>query len=316
MIVVPGKDKISVIIPVFDSQETIGGLIDELVPILGEYVFEIILVDDCSHDRSREICMEKCEQYRNYVKYFRLSKNFGEHSAVIAGLNQAVGEFALIMDDDFQNPPEEVPKIIEYMFKNKFDVLYTYYDEKKHSYLRNAGSRFNNWVFGLLLKKPKSLYLSSFKCINRFIINEIIKYRGPYPYIDGLILRVTSNIGQILVVHHERRAGKSKYTIRKLIALWINMFVNFSVAPLRISFLLGGMLAFSGLTMVLFFLIDIYLLHPQGPLPSGWLSLLVSIIIFSGAQLMFLGLIGEYIGRLFLSDNGTPQFVIREHYGR
>lgn len=308
--------KLSIVIPVYNSQDTIGVLIDKIIKILEGYNIEIILVNDCSLDKSHEICLGKYKAYPNIISYFRLSKNFGEHNAVIAGLNQTVGDYAIIMDDDFQNPPEELPKMYDHMLKNQFDVLYTYYGEKKHNWFRNIGSRFNNWVFGLLLKKPKGLYVSSFKCINRFLIDEIVKYRGPYPYLDGLILRITSNVGQILVRHDERKIGKSKYTFNKLVSLWVNMFINFSVIPLRISFCLGSLLSVSGLVIVLYFVLDAYVLHPNGPLPSGWLSLLVSVTIFSGAQLIFLGLIGEYVGRLFLTDNGTPQFVIRERYGK
>ena len=307
--------KLSVVIPVYNSQETISQLIDELIELLKSYNFEIILVNDCSMDKSHEICLHKHEAHPDLVRYFKLSRNFGEHNAVIAGLNQASGDYAIIIDDDFQNPPDEIPRMIEYMRKNKFDVLYTFSDEKKHNLFRNIGSWFNNRVAAFLLKIPKNIYLSSFKCINRFLIDEIIKYHGPYPYIDGLILRVTRNIGQLKVNHERRIIGKSNYTFRKLVSLWVNMFVNFSVVPLRLSFFLGSALTFIGFMLIVYFLFDILIFHPEGPWPAGWPSLLVCVITFSGAQLMFLGLIGEYIGKLFLTDNGTPQFVIHESHG-
>lgn len=308
--------KISIIIPVYNSEKTIGQLIEDLIKMLEDYDFEIILINDCGQDRTHEICLYKFKEYPENIRYFKLSRNFGEHNAVIAGLNQAIGDYAIIMDDDFQNPPEEVPRMIEYIVKNKYDVLYTYYKGKKHSLFRNVGSFFNDRLATFLLKKPKDLYLSSFKCINRFIINEIIKYRGPYPYIDGLILRVTRNIGQILVGHEERIIGKSNYNLTKLVALWLNMFINFSIVPLRVSIFVGFGLTVFGMLLILYFLFEFFILKPEGNWPPGWASLIVCVITFSGTQLMSLGLIGEYLGKLFLTDNGTPQFVIRERYER
>lgn len=306
--------KVSIVIPVYNSEETIGRLVEELIGTLRNYNFEIVLINDCGRDRTHEICLHKFEKYPDVIRYFKLSRNFGEHNAVIAGLNQVTGNYAIIMDDDFQNPPREVPRMIEYMLENKFDALYTYYEGKKHSWYRNIGSLFNDRIATFLLKKPKDLYLSSFKCINRFLINEIIKYSGPYPYIDGLILRVTRNIGRILVYHEERAVGKSNYNLTKLVSLWLNMFINFSIIPLRLSFLAGSILTFFGISLILYFLFDLYIWNPEGKWPPGWASLLVCVIIFSGAQLISLGLIGEYLGKLFLTDNGTPQFVIREYY--
>jgi glycosyltransferase involved in cell wall biosynthesis len=308
------KFRLSIVIPVYNSQQTIGRLVDVLIENLREYNFEIVLVNDCSKDNSHAICVQKCEEFPGIIRYMQLSRNFGEHNAVMAGLNYADGDYAIIMDDDLQNPPEDVVKMISHMIKNKFDVLYTYYEEKKHGWFRNIGSLFNDIVATLLLNKPKDLYLSSFKCINRFLINEIVKYRGPYPYIDGLILRVTQNIGKVKVGHEERTDGKSNYTLRKLISLWMNMFINFSIVPIRISFFLGLVLTSLGFVLIFYFLIDMYILHPEGEWPPGWASLLVCLITFSGAQLMSLGLIGEYIGKLFLTDNGTPQFIVSEYY--
>jgi undecaprenyl-phosphate 4-deoxy-4-formamido-L-arabinose transferase len=306
--------KLSIIIPVYNSQETIGRLVDRLIETIQGYDLEIILVNDYSTDNSHEVCLRKYESYPQIIRYFKLSRNFGEHNAVLAGLNYAAGDYIVTMDDDFQNPPEEVSEIVDYMHRNRFDVVYSYYEKKRHSWFRNMGSWFNNRVVTFLLKKPSDLYLSSFKCINRFLADEIIKYHGPYPYIDGLILRVTRNIGQILVRHEERVLGKSNYTVRKLISLWLNMFINFSVTPLRISFFMGMALTIFGILLIGYFTLDMYVWNPLGEWPSGWASLLVIVITFSGTQLISLGLIGEYLGKLFLTENGTPQFIIREHH--
>ena len=171
------------------------------------------------------------------------------------------------------------------------------------------GSRLNNWCAALLLDKPRDLYLSSFKVLSRFVVSELIKYDGPYPYIDGLVLRFTRNYSQVLVAHDPRREGSSGYTLRKLISLYLNMFTNFSILPLRLASFAGLVSSVAGLVVAAVFVID-KLSHPE--LPSGWASMIVSLFIIGGIQLFALGMIGEYLGRLFLKDNGRPQFVIRE----
>ena len=306
---------ISIIIPVYNSESTIDSLVNNLTKVLDQNKIQIVLVNDGSEDESDNKCRRLYEKYPKIVEYLKLSKNFGEHNAVLAGLNYSKGDYAVIMDDDFQNPPEEVSKLVDQMIKNDFDVLYTYYDKKYHSFFRNLSSWFNNWCCNFILKKPKSLYLSSFKCISRFVVNEIKKYTGPYPYIDGLILRTTRNIGQIKVRHESRKVGKSSYTLRKLISLWLNMFMNFSNIPLRLSFFIGCVLSIFGVCLIVFFVFDMYIWHSESAWPPGWMSLIVCIVTFSGSQLIFLGLLGEYLGKLYLTENKTPQFIVRELYG-
>ena len=299
---------IGIVIPVYNGALTIGNLIDKLIALLPYKNKKIILVNDGSTDNSHEVCLKKVEQYPHIVTYLSLSKNFGEHNAVMAGLNYADTDYVVVMDDDFQNPPDEVEKLINVAVEGGYDVIYSYYEEKKHTFFRNLGSKFNDIVATFLLDKPPNLYLSSFKCINRFTVNEVIKYKGPFPYIDGLILRVTRNIGKVMVRHEERQINRSNYTLRKLIHLWLNMFVNFSVIPLRISTVLGLFMAFIGAIMSIYVLID-KIFYSGSPL--GWTSLMIAIITFSGVQLFIIGLMGEYLGRLFLTENMTPQYVIR-----
>lgn len=303
--------EISIVIPVYNGAGTIGLLVDKLFKNLSDYRLEIILVNDSSKDNSHEVCIGIFKKYKNSVVYLSLAKNFGEHNAVLAGLNHASGDYTVIIDDDFQNPPEEIRKLIDTAVSGQYDVAYAYYEEKFHSRFRNLGSSFNNLVASYLLNKPKDLYLSSFKCINRFTAQEIIKYKGPFPYIDGLILRATRNIGKVMVRHDERRQGRSGYTFRKLVRLWMNMFVNFSVYPLRISTIFGLILSGFGGLSIIYLIVD-KLLHPE--IQAGATSILVSILIFAGIQLIMLGLIGEYIGRQFLTTNQTPQYVIHDIY--
>ncbi len=303
--------KISVVIPVYNGGKTISALCGELVKALKGYDLEIVLVNDGSMDNSHDECLAVFNKYRRMVKYINLSRNFGEHNAVIAGLGRASGDYAVIIDDDFQNPPEEISKLIDKTVSGGYDAVYSFYEKKRHSFFRNMGSAFNILIANLLMDKPKDLYLSSFKCMNRLMIREVTKYKGPFPYIDGLILRSTRNIGKVPVRHSERKTGRSGYTFRKLVRLWLNMFVNFSIYPLRLSVLLGFVFLAVGLFSSLYIIIE-RIANPD--MPVGIASILIAIFVFGGIQLLILGLIGEYLGKLFLTDNQTPQYVVREIY--
>jgi undecaprenyl-phosphate 4-deoxy-4-formamido-L-arabinose transferase len=214
-----------------------------------------------------------------------------------------------VLDDDGQNPPEEVVRMLDELKRKNYDVVYGHYIEKKHSRFRNLGSRFNDRIATLMLHKPKDLYLSSFKVMNRFLVNEIIKYRGPYPYTDGLIYRVTRNIGQIPVEHRVSQSGPSRYTLRRLVRLWLNMFLNFSIKPLRISVYVGLLASVLSLFSLVAILIDKLWITKNVTL--GIPTVLGSVVFFAGIQLMILGLVGEYLGRLYLDQTGTPQYVVR-----
>lgn len=300
--------RLSVVIPVFRGERTIGPLVHALVDHLaGSHELEIVLVNDGSPDNSAAVCRTLAQRFE-FVKFLNLSRNFSEHNAVMAGLNHTTGDYVVIMDDDFQNPPSEVHKLVDEIVKG-YDVVYSCYAKKQHHWLRNLGSRINDRVAVQLLDKPRDLYLSSFKILSRFVVNELIKYDGPYPYIDGLVLRFTRHYSQVLVDHDPRREGRSGYTLRKLVSLYLNMFTNFSILPLRFASCAGLASAAIGLVLACYFAVD-KILHPE--LPAGWASMIVSLFIMAGIQLFSLGMIGEYLGRLFLKDNGRPQYVIRE----
>jgi hypothetical protein len=199
--------------------------------------------------------------------------------------------------------------MLDELKRKNYDVVYGHYIEKKHSRFRNLGSRFNDRIATLMLHKPKDLYLSSFKVMNRFLVNEIIKYRGPYPYTDGLIYRVTRNIGQIPVEHRASQSGSSRYTLRRLVRLWLNMFLNFSIKPLRISVYVGLLASCLSIIALVAILVDKLWITKN--VTVGIPTVLGSVVFFSGIQLMILGLVGEYLGRLYLDQTGTPQFVVR-----
>jgi undecaprenyl-phosphate 4-deoxy-4-formamido-L-arabinose transferase len=303
---------LSVVIPVYNAEASIGRLVETLLAASPAGATDIVLVNDGSRDGSHAVCLDLCRRFPGRVTYLRLARNFGEHNAVMAGLNQARGDYVVVMDDDFQNPPEEVTRLLDATISGGYDVVYAAFREKRHCRLRNWGSLFNDRVATCLLGKPPHLYLSSFKCLSRFLVDQIVRYAGPAPYVDGLILRATDNIGQVLVEHRDRETGQSGYTLFKLIRLWLTMFVNFSIAPLRFSAVLGLCIAGFGLVMAVWSLLEKLF---GVDLPTGWTTLYISIIIFSGIQLVMLGLVGEYIGRTLLECNCAPQYVVREVHG-
>lgn len=300
--------RVSLVIPVYNASRTLRPLVERLCKELAErHRLEVVLVNDGSTDDSADVCRELAGADPR-VRFVNLARNFGEHNAVIAGLRFATGDCAAILDDDFQNPPSEVAKLVEKLGEG-YDVVFSRYERKQHSRFRNLGSRFNNAVASLLLGKPADLYLSSFKAVSRFVIDEITRYTGPYPYVDGLILRATRNYATELVRHDPRFEGRSNYTLAKLVRLWLNMFTNFSILPLRVASFAGLGFALLGGVLAVVFAIE-KLNDPD--LPAGWASLAVIVLTVSGVQLFALGMIGEYLGRLFLKDNGTPIFVVRE----
>ncbi len=299
--------RVSVIVPVYNSSGTLEQLVERLhAELATRYDFEIVLVNDASPDDSGEICRRLATAH-SWVRFVDLARNFGEHNAVMAGLSYCRGDCAVIVDDDFQNPPAEVAKLVEKL-REGYDVVFSRYEKKQHSAFRNLGSRFNNAVASVMLKKEWGLYLSSFKAISRFMIDEITRYEGPYPYVDGLILRSTANYTTQLVEHSPRQQGRSNYTLMKLTRLWLDMLTNFSILPLRIASLLGILFAFVGLVLTVFVMAE-RLQDPE--LVPGWASTAVLILVVSGVQLFALGMIGEYLGRLFLQGNGSPMFVAR-----
>jgi len=301
---------LSVVIAVYNGADSIVRLVTELSHLEIDGGFEIILVNDGSKDDSLAVCRKLAEDCRLAVTVVNLSRNFGEHNAIMAGLSQTHGDFVITMDDDLQNPPSEVKRLFEYAREAGKDVVYTFYDKKHHAAWRNFGSWLTNRMARVLIDKPKGIYLSSFRCMNAFVVENISRYDGPFPYVDGMILQVTQDIGRLKVEHLPRAVGHSNYTLRRLIRLWLSMFLNFSVMPLRISTILGLILSVAGLIGV----IVVFYQYFASATPLGWGSLMTTILVFSGVQLLILGIAGEYLGRLYLTSNRRPQYVVREVY--
>jgi undecaprenyl-phosphate 4-deoxy-4-formamido-L-arabinose transferase len=301
------KNLISLIIPTYKGSETLSKLIEELILIFKDHKIEIVIVNDCSPDNTHEDCINLFRKYPDKIIYLKLSKNFGEHNAVIAGLRHSEGDLVIIMDDDYQNAPDETFKLAEYSLKNNYDAVFTKYRVKKDSFIRNLMSKIANISAQLILKKPKEIYFSSFKSIKKNLVNEIIKYKGPYPYIDGLILSVTQNIGSYEVAHAERKQGKSSYSLYKLAKHYGNLITNFSTMPIHLFSIMGFVITIVSFVFIISIIIE-KIFNPDVPL--GYSTLITVIIFFSGVQILFLGLIGEYVGKILKNVNNENQYTI------
>lgn len=302
---------LSFVIPCYKCENTIVSVINEIFQTISkrnEYDCEIILVNDCSPDNTRNVINDLAKNDKR-IKTIHFSKNFGQHSALIAGYKKAIGSIVISLDDDGQTPANQVFELIDQL-NDGYDVVFASYDEKKHGITRNIGSKINDKMAKILINKPKNLYLSSYFVAKDFVIKEVIKYNNPYPYISGLILRVTSNICNVPVKHRVREVGKSGYTLGKLISLWLNGFTAFSVKPLRIATVTGFICAVIGFLYGLWTIINKLFIHVDAPL--GYSSLMATLVFIGGMIMLILGLIGEYIGRIYISINNAPQYVIKE----
>lgn len=303
---------LSVVIPVYNSQQTLEPLVDKLQDCLNAVDFEVVLVNDGSRDRSEEIVYQLADRYAN-VRGLSLRRNFGEFNAVLCGLANAEGDYVAIIDDDFQNPPEAILTLLDTAQRGNYDVVYSRYAKKKHAWFRNVGSRWLNYLTTYLLDKPKTLYLSSFKLISRPVVDEVIKYTGPFPYIDALIFRVTRHVTSVEVPHHARQEGQSNYSISKLISLFLNVLFGYSTLPLRLFGGLGlglfGLSVLLGLTLLAGSIFGWFAV-------SGWLIVCWVVLLLAGLQMLFLAVLSEYIGKLFLAQSGQKPYVVKERYVR
>jgi undecaprenyl-phosphate 4-deoxy-4-formamido-L-arabinose transferase len=304
---------ISIVVPVYRSEAILPHLVAKVREAFATlpWRYELILVNDVSPDRSWDKIVELARA-DDAIRGVCLTKNVGQHNATMAGLSRVRGDIVVIMDDDLQHPPDAIARLIDAV-RAGADVCYTRYANRQHEAWKKAGSWFNDRVATLLLKKPPGLYLSSFKALRRNIADEVVKYDGPYAYVDGLILDITRRIDVVTIEHQARFAGEGNYNLRQSISLWLKMATSFSVFPLRVATFLGMLLTAASVVGIAV-IVGRKLLHPE--LAAGWASLIVTMLFVGGIQTFCLGMLGEYLGRAYLKINKKPQYVIRETTNR
>lgn len=302
-------EKVSIVIPCYRSEKMIGIVVNEIKKTIQrnkEYEYEIILVNDGSPDNTwQEI--SKLALQDNYIKAVNLSKNFGQHNALMAGYRLVTGDYVIGMDDDGENDPGDMFLLIDKL-KEGYDFVCAEYP-RHQSKFRGLGTKMNNMMATYLIGKPRDIEFTSYYVMQRFVIDEIIKYEHAYPYVGGLLLRVTNNLGTVEMDRKKRLSGNSGYNFRKLLSLWVNGFTAFSVKPLRIATALGLTTSIFGFVVFLIIIIRKFIVNDY---VMGYASLMACIMFFSGMIMMLLGISGEYLGRIYVSINNAPQYVIRE----
>ena len=304
-------EKVSFVIPCYRSEQTLSSVVQEICDTMDAmaecYTYEIILIDDCSPDQTYQQIRSIAGSHKNIIGA-SLARNFGQHSAIMAGFHYVSGDIVVCLDDDGQTPASEVGKLLRKMDEG-FDVVYAQYAFKHHSAFRNLGSRMNSLMAEIMLDKPKELFLSSYFAARRFVIEEMKRYDGAFPYVIGLVLRSTKRVANVVVNHRDRLCGVSGYNMGKLLSLWLNGFTAFSVKPLRAASYLGVASAFFGMCYLVYV---IALWFVANSAPPGWSTLIGITLILGGSIMLMLGLIGEYVGRIYMCINNTPQYLVRE----
>ena len=301
----------SIIVPCYKSSQSIRKVVEltaQELTRLGILEYEFVLVNDCSPDEGKtwEAIKELTQDYK-FVKGINLARNAGQHNAQMAGFNHAEGDVIIGMDDDLQTHPSQLHILLEELEKG-YDIVYGYYPEKKHGFVRNIISKLNSWSVRVLIGKPKWMKTSSYWVMRKFVRDSIIQYKHSFTYMQGLFLRSTRNISCVPIEHYDREYGESGYTFKKLFTVWSSI-IGFSIVPLRIVTIIGFICAIMGFLGAVGVVIA-KLMSPH--MVVGWASLITAICFFSGMIILVTGLVGEYIGRLYLSINAEPQYVIRE----
>ena len=302
---------VSFVIPCYRSAATVSAVVEEInstMAALPNYDHEIILVNDCSPDNTFSV-IEGLARADKRITAVDLAKNFGQHAAIMAGLHHSRGDYIVCLDDDGQTPADEVGKLLAKL-EEGYDVVYASYGHhKQHSFFRNFGSWLNGKMTEIMLSKPKELSLTSYFAAQRFIIDEMLRYEHCFPYVMGLVLRSTKSICNVPVNHRQRQEGHSGYTLSKLLNLWMNGFTSFSIKPLRLATYMGCLTALIGFIYAIIIVIRYFTVHMA---PMGWSSTTALLLIVGGIILLVLGLVGEYVGRIFMCVNASPQYVERK----
>lgn len=303
-------EKLSFVIPCYRSENSVGQVIERIVNTVnndGRYDYEIICVNDYSPDNTLD-CLKEIARDNTKVKVIALSRNFGQHSALMAGFNYVVGDIVVCLDDDGQNPPEEMFKLIDKLNEG-YDLVSAKYEGEKRSFIRRIGTKISFAMSSYFINKPKGIDLNSYYVFKRYVLDEVIKYKNAYPFVHGLILRITRNMANVVIGHDDRIEGSSGYSFKKLFALWMNGFTAFSEKPLRLAAIIGWITAFLGFAYGIFIIIR-KIIIPD--IAVGYSSIMAVMLFLCGMIMLFMGLLGEYIGRIYISLNNAPQFAVKE----
>ncbi len=301
--------KISCVIPCYHSEKTLGSVVRDIEKTMKERPeqdYEVILVNDNPPDATWEL-IQRLRQENSRIHGICFSRNFGQHSALLAGYRQVTGDIVVSLDDDGQNPPSEMFRLIDAV-DGEHDIVYADYTHKQHTLFRNLGSKMTNHMFTWMLNKPRELYLASYWAAKRFVIDQMIRCESPFPFVDGLALQSTTRIINVPVKHLPREEGESGYTVGSLIRLWVNAFTSFSVKPLRIATFVGSGSAMAGIIVGLVLVIRKLILREE--IDAGWTSLMALMLLLFGVLMIMMGLVGEYVGRIFITINRSPQYIV------
>lgn len=308
------REKISFVIPCYNSTHTIKNVVQEIKEVmqkeLCQYDYEIVLVNDGSPDGTTYGAILDIVRTEHFMKGINLARNFGQPSAVMAALHHVTGDYIVCGDDDGQTPFDELPKLLEKIEEGYDLVEAKYAVREKRSLFRRIGTMLNEGMATWLIEKPKKLELTTYWVVRRFVVNEMIRYTNSYPYLGGLMLRVTQNACNVSVSHRERISGKSGYSLRKMMELWLNGFTSFSAKPLRMMSALGFITAVVGFIYGTFTIIN-KIMDPA--IPVGYSSIITVMLLMFGIILFFMGLTGEYVGRIYIALNRAPQYVIKDY---
>lgn len=302
--------KISFVIPCYYSQDTVSDVVKDIFKEFptDSYETEVVLVNDGSKDNTFNVLKSLADQDSRVIA-INLSRNFGQDGATMCGITAATGDYIVVLDDDGQNPPCEAHKLLDEIEKG-YDIVFAKYHEKKDTLFKKFGHNLNGYIAKTMIGKPKNIELNSYFVITSFVRDQMIRYQGAYPYIWGLMLRATDNMSNVYVEHKAREVGESTYTLKKLIGLWFDGVISFSIKPLRITSVLGFLATLIGLVLAICIVIDTILYGDV----EGWTSLIATILLIGGIQMLMLGMLGEYVGRNFLNNNNSPQYIVRDKY--
>ena len=301
--------ELSVVIPVYRSEPVLEALMARLLPVLDGLgvEYEIVFVEDGSPDRAWRVLESLQAGNPGRVVAIQLMRNYGQHNALMCGFRHARGRYVVTMDDDLQNPPEEIPKLLGVIRDSDLDLVYGGIDSKQHARWRNAGSALVNAFYRYTFKTRVTI--TSFRIVRRELIDSILPYNLNFTFIDGLFAWNTRRVGEVLVEHHPRTSGRSGYNLGRLAALGLNLLTNFSIVPLRVVSGFGLIAAVGGFVLAVFYLVQ-YLRSSIGV--PGYASIIIVMLILGGLQLLSMGVMGEYIGRMHINVNNMPQYVVRQ----